>query len=278
MTGWPPSKRRVTRGDPAVARAVQGLDQIDVVGGDGVVEGDAQVLAHGVVEGGHRPRRAEVAVHGLVGSVLGGVGDRVAVAAGLDALHPRARGHGLAGGRRPGAGKSEVRASRGSGTSGFSPAISVYPKLSPHRAELLGLACGWCRSPPGRPPSARARCSPDGLVGERRRVQAPWPARRAGRRRPRPPARCRRRRPARGGRRPRRAGWDGRRARGTPPPAAGTARRAGRPSSVSSISGYLTGGASAVTAGLPKPTGAPRARAGGGSSCLPQCTWGRGVS
>ena len=52
-------------GDPTVARSVQGLDEVDLVGVQRMVQHHPEVLTHRVVERGHGPRGAEVAVEWL---------------------------------------------------------------------------------------------------------------------------------------------------------------------------------------------------------------------
>ncbi len=69
---------------PAVAHVGEGLREEDLVGGDGLVEIDAQDLAGGVVDGADAPRRGGVAVEGHGRAVLGRVGDRVSVGGGGD--------------------------------------------------------------------------------------------------------------------------------------------------------------------------------------------------
>ena len=226
MTGRPPSKRKRDARDPAVARAVQGLDQVDVVGRERVVQGDAQVLPDGVVEGGHRPRRAQVAVEGLVGPVLGDVGDRVAVVAGLHALDAPLLGDGLVGGARRG-GEEREPGVAGVGGERLLRRPSRCSRSCRPPCRTARPVCGWCRSPPDRHPPPAPRCKAPRAPTPATASRAPWRPRRAGRHRPPPPGPSRRRRPRAGVSPPRRAGWGGLRAQGTPPRVAGTGRRGG---------------------------------------------------
>ena len=275
VTGWPPSKRRVARVIQRLRGPYRGWTRLTWSVRQRVVQGDPQVLADGIVEGGHRPRGAQVAVHGLVGTVLGDVGDGVAVVAGLDALHAQLLGHGLVGvtGRRVEQGQAGVA---GIGHEGLLTGGLGVPEVVAHGSELLGLLAGWCRSPPGRRPAASSRCSAAGCRRERRRVEhCRLAVEQAGAGR-RDQARPRRRRAGAAWWPPRCAGWAGPRPPGTPSRAGGTAASWGSPSSVSSIRGYFTGGrggdgsGSRSRPGRPSPAGAGRASAtgrGGGGCC-----------
>ena len=144
VCGWRPSKRSVHLRDPPVARPVQGLDHVDLVCGDGFLVGHAQELAGGVAERPHLPCRAQLTVHGLVGPVLGRVGDRVPVSRGLhdrasrsapppSGWRPRRR-EGTAGGGR--------RASRSRAAS-RPPSRCSRGSRAPCRTARPGG--GWCR-------------------------------------------------------------------------------------------------------------------------------------
>ena len=83
--------------DPAGPVASLGLDERDVVGADRVAELRLPPLARRVgQEGARDPGGVEVPVDGAVGLVLGGVRDRVAVAARGDVDRADVGGHGLA--------------------------------------------------------------------------------------------------------------------------------------------------------------------------------------
>ena len=81
--------------DPAIAAAVQRLDEVHVVGGDGRRELQADVLPDGIAERRRPPRRGQVAVEGASGAILRCVRDGVAVLRGLDRLDAALLGRGL---------------------------------------------------------------------------------------------------------------------------------------------------------------------------------------